>query len=341
VNGFELVTVMVCLNRPLPGPQQVASFVTFRGWQRNEIGSKAPQTPPYFYFAFAILQLRSLGTMIVYWLPCLKRREGIELSMRLLRVAWIVCLPMVFFVIGNEQASAQYLVAAKILSVDGPVEIRRGPSTGATLTKVKFKPHDELKTGDRIITGWGGRLVLGLTDGSQAIVGERTIVEVRDLGSSPRELFHVLRGKTRVYIEKLGGRPNPYRINTPTAIIAVRGTLFDIVVKTNETEVFVHEGSVVVSGLELAEQTVYLSARQRTRVRRNQAPTPPSSFEPGRNDDSFRPIVDTRPVAEAFDLRDGRIEDTTLTPRIATPTGRQGSNTPQPVGGQRAPARRP
>jgi hypothetical protein len=226
--------------------------------------------------------------------------------------------------------------------VDGPVEIRRGPSIGATLTKINFKPRDELKTGDRIITGFGGRLVLGLTDGSQAIVGERTIVEVRDLGSSPRELFHVLRGKTRVYIEKLGGRPNPYRINTPTAIIAVRGTLFDVFVKSNETEVFVHEGSVVVSGLELPEQAVNLSARQRTRVRRNQAPTPPSSFQPERNDDSFRPSIDTRPVAETFDLREGRIEDRMLrTPRIATPTGRQGSNSPQPVSGQRTPAGRP
>jgi hypothetical protein len=262
--------------------------------------------------------------------------------MRRLKLAWFACLPVVFFALGSERASAQHLVSAKILSFAGPVEIRRAPLSGTVLTKINFKPSDHLKAGDRIVTGTRGLLVLGLTDGSQAVVGERTVVEVRDLGNSPRELFHVLRGKTRVYIEKLGGRPNPYRINTPTAVIAVRGTLFDVIVKTNETEVFVHEGVVAVSGLESPEQTILLSARQRTRVRRGQVPALPTSFEPGRNDDSFRPSVEARPAAEMFDLRDGRIEDRTLrTPRVATPIGRQGSNTPQSVSGPRAPARRP
>lgn len=158
---------------------------------------------------------------------------------RLSKLIWFGCLSVAFLAIGNALANAQHLVAARILSVDGSVEIRRAPPSAAKLQKINFKPSNLLKAGDRIVTGWRGRLVLGLTDGSQAIIGEQTVVEVRDLGSSPRELFHVLRGKTRVYIEKLGGRPNPYRINTPTAIIAVRGTLFDVIVKTDETEVFV------------------------------------------------------------------------------------------------------
>lgn len=265
------------------------------------------------------------------------------MSRRRLKLVWFACLPVVFFAIGNDRANAQYLVAAKILSVDGPVEIRRGPPSGTTLKKINFKPHDQLKAGDRIVTGWQGRLVLGLTDGSQAVVGERTVVEVRDLGSSPRELFHVLRGKTRVYIEKLGGRPNPYRINTPTAVIAVRGTLFDVVAKTDETEVFVHEGEVAVSSLNAPEQMVLLSAGQMTRVRRGQSPTLPAPFKPGRNDDSFRRVAETRPVADIFDLRDGSTDERTLrNPRAATPTGRQGSNTPpQPTSGQRGPGGRP
>ncbi len=259
-------------------------------------------------------------------------------QLKLASFASFACLLLALFAIGADRANAQPLVAAKILSVEGPVEIRRAPSSGATLKKINFKPHDQLNAGDRIITGWQGRLVLGLTDGSQAVIGERTVVEVRDLGSSPRELFRVLRGKTRIYIEKLGGRPNPYRINTPTAVIAVRGTLFDVIVKTNETEVFVHEGEVAVSSLHAPEQIVLLSAGQMTRVRQDQSPTLPAPFKPGRNDDSFRRIADTRAVADLFDLGDRTLPNT----RGATPTGRQGSTTPaQPTSGPRAPARRP
>lgn len=265
------------------------------------------------------------------------------MSTRRLKLALVACLPMMLFAIGSERASAQSLVAAEILSVDGPVEIRRGPTTGATLNKIKFKLYDQLKAGDRIVTGWRGRLVLGLTDGSQAVVGEQSVVEIRDLGSSPRELFHVLRGKTRVFIEKLGGRPNPYRVNTPTAVIAVRGTLFDVIVKTNDTEVFVLEGEVAVSSRQAPEQMVLLSAGQMTRVRRDQAPTQPATFKPGRNDDSFRRMVDTRPAGDIVDLRDGITDERRLPiARPSTPIGRPVPNSPtQPTSGQRGPVRRP
>ncbi len=99
-----------------------------------------------------------------------------------------------------------------------------------------------MAAGDVIRTFKGGRLVLGLSDGSQAIIGEQTTVEITDLSRSPRTIFNLLRGKTRVKIEKMGGRPNPYRVNTPTAVIAVRGTLFDVLVSEKETQVLAHEG---------------------------------------------------------------------------------------------------
>lgn len=260
-----------------------------------------------------------------------------------LKPTWFACLPLVLLVIGADWAHAQQLVAAKILSVDGPVEIRRAPAMGATLKKINFKPHDQLNAGDRIVTGWRGRLVLGLTDGSQAIIGEQTTVEIKDLGRSPRELFHVLRGKTRIYIEKLGGKPNPYRINTPTAVIAVRGTLFDVIAKKNETEVFVYEGEVAVSRLNAPEQLVILSAGQMTRVKQGESPTPPAPFKPGRNDDSFRRAADPRAIADTFDLRDTNTgEETLRDTRGVTPAVRQGTTTTtQPAGGQRAPVRRP
>jgi len=255
--------------------------------------------------------------------------------------AWSLLL----LALSGIQAHAQNLVSAKILSVDGPVEIRRAPQSGAKLKKISFKLREDLKAGDKIVTGWQGRLVLGLSDGSLAVLGELTTVEVRDLSSSPRELFNVLRGRTRVYIEKLGGRPNPYRINTPTAVIAVRGTLFDVIVRSNETEVFVHEGEVAVSSVLTPEAIVLLSAGQTTRVRHEQAPTTPAPFKPGRNDDSFRRVPVTRPViddvADSLDTTN-TVDRRLVNTRTGTPSVRRDAATPSaPVSGQRTPAGRP
>lgn len=191
--------------------------------------------------------------------------------------------------VASLNAQSQNLVSARILSSSGPVEIQRRPQAQAALSKITYRVNDELLVGDVIKTYTGGRLVLGLTDGSQAIISEKTVVEIADLSKSPRTIFNVLRGKTRIRIEKIGGRPNPYRVNTPTTVIAVRGTLFDVLVSDKETQVFVHEGEVAVSNFVRPDASVILSPGQRTRVQQTRPPEPPSTFRPGRNDDTFRP----------------------------------------------------
>lgn len=196
---------------------------------------------------------------------------------------------LVILVLTAGGARAQVLVSAKVLSSEGSVEIRRQSQGQPTMARIKYRVNDALNAGDVIKTHTGGRLVLGLTDGSQAVIGENTTVEIKDLSQSPRTIFNVMRGKTRVKIEKVGGRPNPYRVNTPTAVIAVRGTLFDVIVKEKQTQVFVHEGEVAVSNLLKLEGMVILTRGQKTRVRGDQAPETPANFKPGQNNDIFLP----------------------------------------------------
>jgi len=185
-------------------------------------------------------------------------------------------------------ANAQDLVAAKVLTIEGQVEVRRQQENQPLIQKIAFKIDDTLKTGDTVITGKNGRLVLGLSDGSQAVIAPKTTVVIDDLSKSPRTLFNVIKGKTRIHIEKLGGRPNPYRVNTPTAVIAVRGTIFDVLASENETQVFLHEGEVAVTNLRTPDQQVILSAGQMTRILMSRQPNRPSSFKTGRNDDTFK-----------------------------------------------------
>ena len=205
---------------------------------------------------------------------------------KILFVVFLACTCLL--TLGRDGIQAQELVSAKVLSVEGQVEIRRTPANQIQAQNVAFKVEDKLNAGDTIVTGKKGRLVLGLSDGSQAVIAPQTTVIIEDLGKSPRTLFNVIRGKTRVHIEKLGGQPNPYRVNTPTAVIAVRGTIFDVLVEKDETQVFLHEGAVAVTNLRLLDQPILLSAGQMTRISMQRPPNQPNTFKPGRNDGSFR-----------------------------------------------------
>jgi hypothetical protein len=79
--------------------------------------------------------------------------------------------------------SSQNLSSAKILSSNGSVQITR--RAGGVMNRVKLRLGDELFAGDVIKTGVDGRLVIGLKDGSQAIISPGTNVEIKDTNNSP------------------------------------------------------------------------------------------------------------------------------------------------------------
>ncbi len=124
-------------------------------------------------------------------------------------------------------------------------------------------PGYELGPGDRIDTHGGGRIVIELTDGSMIVVQPESVIVIKDFraAASLRELFEIMLGSVRVKINHFGGRPNPYRINSPTASIAVRGTDFSITVTSQgDTQVSVYEGVVEVTSLADPTQSVVVEA---------------------------------------------------------------------------------
>lgn len=205
------------------------------------------------------------------------------------------------FALASMSANSQNLASAKILSSSGSVSISRTLSAGRAVNNVNIRRGEGVFPGDVIKTNSGGRLVLGLADGSQAIISENTIVEIKDLGNSPRTIFNILRGKTRIKIEKMGGKPNPYRVTTTTAVIAVRGTEFDVFVSDDETRVYVVEGEVAVTNLFAPEREVILTPGKFTKVERGQPPRPPASFNRGRNDNLFSAAGNRNQRLNVFD----------------------------------------
>ena len=175
----------------------------------------------------------------------------------------------------------------RVTSVFGPVEVvRAGSESGlvnvsADLQAVNVDSVDavgNLGVGDIVRTGEGGQLTLELSDGSYIVVSENTSFEIEEYeGSGVRDLMNIMLGKVRFFIQKLGGRPNPYRVHTPTALIAVRGTEFDVRVgEQTATEVWTYEGRVTV---EAGQREVILDAGYKTRVEAGDRPAVPVGLE--------------------------------------------------------------
>jgi hypothetical protein len=148
---------------------------------------------------------------------------------------------------------------ARATSVTGRVLLSSGNGTPAFTLAQGY----ELGPGDTVDTHGGGRLVIELTDGSMIVVQPESVIVIKDFraAASLRELFEIMLGSVRVKINHFGGRPNPYRINSPTASIAVRGTDFNVTVNSSgDTQVLVYEGSVEVTSLTDPAQSVVIEA---------------------------------------------------------------------------------
>ena len=168
----------------------------------------------------------------------------------------------VFLILGAALAlcgsvDAQTAVA-RAVSVSGRVLL----SNSNVVSNVALTSGYELSPGDRVDTRGGGQMVIELSDGSMIIVQPELIV-IKDFraAASLRELFEIMLGSVRVKINHFAGRPNPYRMNSPTASIAVRGTDFNVTVDARgDTQVMVYEGIVEVTSLLDPSKTVMIEA---------------------------------------------------------------------------------
>ena len=107
-----------------------------------------------------------------------------------------------------------------------------------------------------IVTGSDGYAVFQVSDGSTFEVFPNSRVTFRANPANLKDILDVWLGRVKVHIEKFGGQPNNNRVITPTAVISVRGTVFDVSVEDQEsTLVAVEEGLVEVQHALLPTKT--------------------------------------------------------------------------------------
>ena len=133
--------------------------------------------------------------------------------------------------------------AAQVVSLTGQVSVMR--DSGPWVLNI----GDKIQVQQVILTGPDGFAKFQVSDGSFFDVYPNSNVVFRKNPGNLRDLLELVVGRVKIHIQKFGGQPNPNRIMTPTAVIAVRGTTFDVSVDDdNETTmVAVEEGIVDVS----------------------------------------------------------------------------------------------
>lgn len=132
--------------------------------------------------------------------------------------------------------------AATLVTATGRVSVLRDSVPWA------LQPGDSIKPRQVIVTGPDGFAIFRVSDGSEFEVFPNSRVTFRDNPGDWRDLLELLLGRVKVHIQKtLGGQPNPNKVHTPTAIISVRGTVFDVSIEDGDaTLVVVEEGQVHV-----------------------------------------------------------------------------------------------
>lgn len=160
----------------------------------------------------------------------------VELSV-LLAVTAGVCLAQYPYIPSN---AGQY--SAQVVSASGQISLYKDSRLVALST------GDSVKVTQTIIAGPDGHATLQVSDGSTIEIYPNSELVFRKNTGDWKDLLDVIIGRIRVHIEHFGNVPNPNRIMTPTAVISVRGTTFDVSVDEDDetTEVDVEEGTVVV-----------------------------------------------------------------------------------------------
>jgi hypothetical protein len=163
------------------------------------------------------------------------KRWGMLPSRRVLVAVWLCTWCMA------GAAYAQMGTAAQVVEAQGQVSLWRDNQEWALF------PGNLVQLGQTIITGPDGFATLEVSDGSSFLVYPDSKVVFRKNPGSLRDLIDVFLGRVKIHINRLGGEPNPTRVYTPTAVISVRGTTFEVSVDESEvTTVFVVEGTVGV-----------------------------------------------------------------------------------------------
>lgn len=229
----------------------------------------------------------------------------------------------------NDPASV-----GSIATLEGTVEI------GRTGTWSAGAIGSAIHSADQIRTGTPGRARIVFRDDSVLNVGDGSLLTIDESVFVPAEgtarfLMHLITGKVRALVsDYYQGSLASYRIETTTAISAVRGTEFVVAYDdaAQSTEVLGVSGTVAVhSVLDKKAHGIDITALTLTKVAKGAFPTPPRVIRPG--DDDYRRLMASVDFAGAGEPESIAALDPIMDGAAPGPTGAS-----QPLGLEMPPA---
>ena len=211
-------------------------------------------------------------TLPSLWAPCLQR--------------WVVSRSWTTLAVLPVWAALCLSAAQGQVSPPSPVT---APFAGAIISEWKGEVRVQVPAGNMaapkrgqvlpagtIVETGEGRLVLVLrADESEVLVQPHTRLVVSEPAPGNWNAVDILLGRVRAYIRKRTGGAPPFQMGIPSAVIAVRGTRFDVEVNgRGASEVDVFDGLVEVASTTLGS-SVLVSPGFSSRVGIGTAPEPP------------------------------------------------------------------
>jgi hypothetical protein len=157
--------------------------------------------------------------------------------------------------------------AAKLVAMTGQVSVLRESEPWALHVNDYVQPMQVIVTGDN------GSGMFKVADGSTFEVFPNSRVYFRANRGNWDDLLELILGKIKVQIEHLGGVPNGNKVHTPTAVISVRGTTFDVEYDPDKeyTTVTDEDGSVEVARATRLNDKKILHANESIVVYKNES----------------------------------------------------------------------
>ncbi len=169
---------------------------------------------------------------------------------------------------GNNSARVKFLI--------GKVRIQHKSQTAWQRAKM----NQSIYSGDRIKTYLNSRIELRMPDGTVVKVNENTVFDVTEIKTAAADKedkmrFTLWAGNIWAKFTKLVSSRQSRQIESPSAVVAIRGTILDMNVDANQrTRIHVIEGRVAVRSKGVAGE-VMVGANQESTVDKGKAPTPP------------------------------------------------------------------
>ncbi len=177
---------------------------------------------------------------------------------RMSKLSALICLTMIVgmfgFLANAKEAFAAVTRVAVVTEIEGTVKVKK---SGGTKTFNAFK-NMSLNEGDAITTGKGASIVLELASSKaeqdEITIGENSQInfsKLQDKGGTKAKM-NVWAGSLWVKVKSISNADDSFEVETPTAIMGVRGTNFF----QNVDPVTGRTSMIVASGIVRASTTV-------------------------------------------------------------------------------------